>query len=220
MKKILLVEDDASLGETLYERLCQNYEVQWVRDVHSTLKLSDRLKEFNLIVLDVGLPDGNGFELAQQIRKLSQTPFLFLTAQADAENRLKGYQLGAEEFIPKPFHLKELLIRLDHVLRRHTFSEVVNVKNIEINFSDLSIINEKNEKVFLASSEMKVLEILIKQAPRVLDRDEILNQVWGLDRDVSHRSIDNIVVKIRSSLSSAGSCVHTVRGRGYQWISE
>ena len=149
-----------------------------------------------------------------------KVPFLFLTAQSDAESRLMGYQLGAEEFIPKPFHLKELLIRLDHVLRLHSPMEVMRTGNIEINFSDLHILNEKKERVNLSSSEMKVLEILIKQSPKVVDRDDIMNEVWGLDSQLSHRSIDNMIVKIRSALSTEGSYIKTIRGRGYQWLME
>ena len=169
-------------------------------------------------MLDVGLPDGNGFDLAKKISAHTKTPFLFLTAQSDAENRLLGYQLGAEEFIPKPFHLKELLIRIEHVLRSRVLSNVVKVNNVEINFLDLLITNEKNEKLTLTSSEMKVLEILVKQAPKVVDRDEIMTEVWGVDSQMSHRSIDNLIVKIRSTLSAAGSSIKTIRGRGYQWL--
>lgn len=178
-------------------------------------------KDIDLIVLDVGLPGGqNGFDLAKQIRQFSKAPFLFLTAQADAESRLKGYQLVAEEFIPKPFHLKELLIRIDHVLRLHAPIDILKVGAIEIHFSDLHIVNEKKEKIFLSSSEMQVLQILIRQSPKVVDRDDIMNQVWGIDSDLSHRSIDNIIVKVRSALSAEGLHIKTVRGRGYQWLTE
>lgn len=220
MKKILLVEDDFSLGQTLHDRLSQDYEITWVQTGEQALNKVKAAKDLNLIILDVGLPDQNGFTLATQIRNLVKVPFLFLTAQSDAESRLKGYQLGAEEFIPKPFHLKELLIRLDHVLRLHSPIEMFKSGQIEISFSDLHILNEKKEKVSLSSSEMKLLEILIKQSPKVIDRDEIMNEVWGLDSQLSHRSIDNMIVKIRSALSAEGSCIKTIRGRGYQWLTE
>lgn len=220
MKKILLVEDDFSLGQTLEERLSQDYDITWVQNSEQALKKLKSMKDINLIVLDVGLPGRSGFDLAKEIRIFSHAPFLFLTAQADAESRLQGYQLGAEEYIPKPFHLKELLIRIDHVLRLHTPIEVMKVGEVEINFSDLHIINERNEKINLSSSEMQVLQILIRQSPKVVDRDDIMNEVWGLDSDLSHRSIDNIIVKVRSALSAEGSHIKTVRGRGYQWPKE
>ena len=220
LKKLLLVEDDSSLGQSLNERLGQDYEISWVQSAESALTKLKSIKDFSLIILDVGLPGQNGFELAKQIRQYTKAPFLFLTAQADAESRLKGYQLGAEEFIPKPFHLKELLIRIDHVLRLHAPIEVLKTGQVEINFSDLHVINDKNEKINLSSSEMQVLEILIKQSPKVVDRDDIMNEVWGVDSQLSHRSIDNIIVKIRSALSVEGSHIKTIRGRGYQWLTE
>ncbi len=220
MKKILLVEDDFSLGQTLNDRLGLEYEIIWVQNAEQALNKVKLVKDINLIILDVGLPDQNGFSLAAQLQIMVKTPFLFLTAQSDAESRLKGYQLGAEEFIPKPFHLKELLIRIDHVLRLHSPIEIVHSGQVEINFSDLHILNEKKEKMNLSSSEMKMLEILIKQSPKVVDRDEIMNEVWGLDSQLSHRSIDNMIVKIRSALSAQGSNIKTIRGRGYQWLTE
>ncbi len=220
MKKILLVEDDFSLGQTLHERLGQDYDLSWVQNAELAIAKLKTIKDFSLIVLDVGLPGMSGFELAKQIRPLSKAPFLFLTAQADAENRLMGYQLGAEEFIPKPFHLKELLIRIDHVLRLHAPLELFKSGNIEIHFDDLYIINERKDKIALSSSEMQVLEMLIKQSPKVVDRDDIMNEVWGLESQLSHRSIDNIIVKIRSALSSEGANIKTIRGRGYQWLNE
>ncbi len=219
MKKILLVEDDSSLGQTLNERLAQDYDITWVQSAELAIQKMKIIKDINLIVLDVGLPGKNGFELAKEIRQFSKAPFLFLTAQADAESRLQGYQLGAEEFIPKPFHLKELLIRIDHVLRLHTPLDILKIGEVEINFSDLHILNEKSETIHLSSSEMQVLQILIRQSPKVVDRDDIMNEVWGFDSDLSHRSIDNIIVKVRSALSAEGSNIKTVRGRGYQWLT-
>jgi two-component system phosphate regulon response regulator PhoB len=220
MKKILLVEDDFSLGQTLNDRLSQDYDISWVQSAEQALQKLKTVKDLGLIVLDVGLPGQSGFDLAKQIRQFSQAPFLFLTAQADAENRLRGYQLGAEEFIPKPFHLKELLMRIDHVLRLHTPLEILKVGQVEIHFSDLQIVDEKKEKIALSSSEMQILQILIRQSPKVVDRDDIMSEVWGVDSDLSHRSIDNIIVKVRSALSVEGSNIKTVRGRGYQWLTE
>lgn len=228
MNKILLVEDDFSLGQTLKDRLSQNYFIDWAESGEQAWQLVQSVfaqeKLYDLIILDVGLPDCNGFELIERLKTKINVPFIFLTAQADAESRLQGYQLGADEFIPKPFHLKELLMRIEHVLKMHHSEEinasvsVYKIKNVEINFLNLIIINENNEKFNLSSSEMKVLQKLIQNTPLILDRDQIMNEVWGLESQLSHRSIDNIIVKIRGALSSAGGCIRTVRGRGYQWL--
>lgn len=219
MKKIFLVEDDLSLGQTLSDRLSKDYQVVWVQTVKGTLAQMSELKKSDLAILDVGLPDGNGFDLAQKIREQSQVPFLFLTAQSDAESRLHGYQLGAEEFIPKPFHLKELLLRLSHVLKAPNQRNSLTVGELEILFENLQIKGPGSEVVTLPDSEMRVLQILIRQSPQVVDRDLIMNEVWGIESDLSHRSIDNIIVKLRSYLKTESDRIKTVRGRGYQWVA-
>ncbi len=220
MNKIFLVEDDMSLGQTLSERLSKDYAVIWVQSVRATLAKISELKKCDLVILDVGLPDGNGFELAKRIREHSPIPFLFLTAQADAESRLQGYQLGAEEFIPKPFHLKELLLRLSHVLKVHGHANGLIVGPMEILFDNLQIKGPGSEVVMVPDSEMRVLQILIRQSPQVVDRDLIMNEVWGIESELSHRSIDNIIVKLRTYLKSESDHIKTVRGRGYQWLAE
>lgn len=220
MKRIFLVEDDTSLGQSLSERLSQDYHVTWVQTAGATLAKIAEIKKCDLVILDVGLPDGNGFELAKKIREQSPIPFLFLTAQADAESRLQGYQLGAEEFIPKPFHLKELLLRLSHVLKSQNHRSRYIVGPLEIFFENLQIKGPGSEVVTLPDSEMRVLQILIRQSPGVVDRDLIMNEVWGLESELSHRSIDNIIVKLRTYLKSQSDHIKTVRGRGYQWLEE
>src|SRR5689334_221910 len=115
MKHLLLVEDDSSLGATLQERLeKEGYSVDWATTQNEAISfLKSRAPD--LVILDVGLPDGSGFDLAKKIKSESLVPFIFVTAMTNAEYRLEGYEIGAEEYIPKPFHLKELLIRVKHV---------------------------------------------------------------------------------------------------------
>jgi len=115
MKTILLVEDDRSLGATLQARLSrEGYQVSWVETKQRALtKVEDAF--WDLIILDVGLPDGSGFELARELKANRSFPIMFMTALGSAEKRLEGFEIGAEEFIPKPFHLRELLLRVKHV---------------------------------------------------------------------------------------------------------
>ena len=108
MKRLLLVEDDRSLGATLHERLLrEKYDVTWVETKQRALKKLDE-GIWDLVILDIGLPDGNGFELARHIKETRKLPIMFMTALSTAEHRLEGFEIGAEEFVPKPFHLKEL----------------------------------------------------------------------------------------------------------------
>ncbi|MGZ3774329.1 MAG: response regulator transcription factor [Pseudobdellovibrionaceae bacterium] len=221
MRKILLVEDDISLGETLTERLKKEYDVSWGKSFSEAWNLFLKTKDFDLIILDVGLPDGNGFELAAKIKQLSSALFLFLTAQADAESRLRGFELGAEEYIPKPFHLKELLIRVKHVLDAHVPAREVQLTNSVINFTQMSVQKKSGPIEYPPVTDMKILQLLIDKSPRVLSRDEIMNEIWGIDKNPSHRTIDNIIVRLRQLLGDDGEKhIRSVRGVGYQWSTE
>jgi len=222
MRKILLVEDDVSLGETLKERLSKEYEVFWAQTYHSAKDILGSEPNLDLVILDVGLPDGTGFDVAEFIRAQSLHPlFIFLTAQADAEARLKGFELGAEEFIPKPFHLKELLIRVKHVLELHAPQSEIQVEDTVINFTTMSVKKAHGPIEYPPLTDLKILQLLIERAPRVVSRDEIINEVWGPDKNPSHRTIDNTIVRLRQLFGENGeNYIRSVRGVGYQWFKE
>lgn len=221
MRKILLVEDDISLGETLNERLKRDYDVAWAKNLSEAWSLFTKTKDFDLAILDVGLPDGSGFELADKIRQTSPILFLFLTAQADAESRLKGFELGAEEYIPKPFHLKELLIRVKHVLDAHAPTRELQLETCTVNFTQMSVTKKTGQIEYPPVTDLKILQLLIEKSPRVLSRDEIMNDIWGVDKNPSHRTIDNIIVRLRQLLGDDGEKhIRSVRGVGYQWSTE
>lgn len=221
MRKILLVEDDLSLGETLTERLRKDYDVSWAKTLAEAWSLFSKNKDYDLLLLDVGLPDGSGFELAAKIKQISPVLFLFLTAQADAESRLQGFELGAEEYIPKPFHLKELLIRVKHVLDAHAPVREIVLEDCVINFSNMSVRKNSGQIEYPPVTDMKILQLLIDKSPRVLSRDEIMNEIWGVDKNPSVRTIDNIIVRLRQLLGDDGEKhIRSVRGVGYQWATE
>ena len=218
MKRILLVEDDEGLGATLQERLSkEGYFVHWSKTIHSAEQEVES-HPFHLALLDVGLPDGSGFDLAKKINKEKSWPVVFMTAQSDAENRLHGYELGAEEFIPKPFHLKELLMRVRHVLEKHTPIHSYEVDDLKINFTESSLICKGQEKVILPHNEMKLLQILIERSPQIVPREDLVEEIWGLDKDPSPRTIDNMVVRLRSYLGPWSETLQSVRGQGYRWM--
>lgn len=221
MRKILLVEDDQSLGETLTSRLQKEYQVTWAKSLSEAWSTFSASKDFDLILLDVGLPDGSGFELAEKIKQISPVLFLFLTAQADAESRLRGFELGAEEYIPKPFHLKELLIRVKHVLEAHAPAREIELPGCTLNFTNLSVQLKSGKIEYPPVTDMKILQLLIEKSPRILSRDEIMNEVWGVDKNPSHRTVDNIIVRLRHVLGDDGEKhIRSVRGIGYQWSLE
>lgn len=216
--QLLLVEDDSGLGETLRERLLkEGYEVERADTLGAARSLIDQ-RHFDLFVLDVGLPDGSGFELAKWIRTVSGSPFLFLTAQSGAEMRLEGYEIGAEEFIPKPFHLKELLMRVRHVLENHAPPSTLEVGELTLNFASHRVEFSDGRTELLTQKETELLRLLTQQAPRVVSRDEILNRVWGEDKFPSNRTVDNTIVRLRQVLGpELNQMIRSVRGVGYQW---
>ena len=216
MNRILLVEDDRSLGSTLVERIRkEGFEAEWA----TTLEDAGRAFEkggWDVVILDVGLPDGSGFDLARRIKSISSIPIMFMTALSSAANRLEGFEIGADEFIPKPFHLKELFLRIRHVLDQHARRRIVKLSGKTIDLDAMAIIHEDGSREYPQSRDFQVLRMLIDSAPRVVTRDEILDRVWGEDRFPTSRAVDNAVVRLRQSLGDPGA-IRSVRGLGYQW---
>jgi two-component system phosphate regulon response regulator PhoB len=220
MKKILLVEDDVSLGESLSERLSKDYEIQWVQSAQEAIRAAKNC-DIDISILDIGLPDGSGLDVAKFIRVNTNSAFVFLTAQADAATRLQGFEIGADEFIPKPFHLRELLLRLKHVEENHTKTLVKKLAFTVIDFEKSLVIKNDKSETRLTHTEMKVLKLLLKNKNKVVSRDQIMDSVWGEGSELSHRTIDNMIVRIRSALSDADADkVKSVRGIGYQYLEE
>lgn len=214
MKSLLLVEDDPTLGLTLKERLGgEGYFVQWAPSAKEAREAFS--KNWDLVIFDVGLPDGSGFELATEWKEKG-IPFLFVTALSDAEHRLHGFELGAEEFIPKPFHLRELLLRVKHVLEKHPKRKFLQVGKVEIDL-DAMTIRTKGKIQRPTAKDFQVLALLIEKAPKALSRDEILDHVWGEDKVGNQRSVDNAIVRLRSYFPEEQSPIRSVRGIGYQW---
>jgi DNA-binding response OmpR family regulator len=218
MKKIFLVEDDVSLGESLSERLSKDYEIRWAQTAQEALQVAN-VYEMDISILDIGLPDGSGLEIAKFLRVNTNSAFVFLTAQADAETRLKGFEIGADEFIPKPFHLRELLLRLKHVEENHTKTLIKKLPFSTIDFEKSLVIKMDSTESKLTHTEMKVLKLLLKNKNKVVSRDQIMDSVWGEGAELSHRTIDNMIVRIRSALSSEDADrIKSVRGIGYQYL--
>src|SRR5437588_9678126 len=222
MKSILLVEDDRSLGATLRDRLArEGYDVSLAETKQSALK---KFSEgfWDLVILDVSLPDGSGFEIARGIKSLSSVPIMFMTALGTAENRLEGFEIGAEEFIPKPFHLRELLLRVQHVLENHPVVHRVTCHGRTVDLDNCAIVQPDGRREHPAAKDFDLLQLLITSSPRVISRNQILDSLWGEDKlAANQRTIDNMVVRLRQMLGDTdSSCIRSVRGVGYQWCGD
>lgn len=218
MARVLLVEDEQSLGRTLSERLQkEKLDVTWVQTV-AAAEAALGASRWDLAVVDVKLPDGSGFGLARHIKRSSLTPVMFMTALNSAENRLEGFEIGADEYLPKPFHLKEFILRVRHVLTTQRVPDVLLAGGRQIDLGALSVVAPDGTKVFLQVRDARVLKLLIAAAPNAVDRSEILDRVWGRDQFPTTRAIDNAIVRIRQALQDEdGELIRSVRGVGYQW---
>lgn len=219
MNRLLLVEDDSSLGSSLLERLkAESFDVVWAQSL-AEARTSLQTHKPDLIILDIGLPDGSGLDLAREIKDKSALPIIFMTAWNTAENRLEGYEIGAEEFIPKPFHFRELLLRLNHVLQNHQVTSQIKLPQGLLDLEKMCFQDDNGQMTFLANRDFQVLQLLIESSPKPVTRDEILDKVWGLESFPSHRTVDNSILRLRQALrDEQGHLIRSVRGLGYQWI--
>lgn len=219
MTRILLVEDDESLGSTLVERLTvEGYEVQWAQ---TCLEGRGAFKggRFDLVILDVGLPDGSGFTLGREIKEASLTPLIFLTAMNSAEYRLEGFELGADDYIPKPFHLKELLLRVRKFIEGRKSEATRTLGDLTLDFEGLCLRFSDGHVENLAARDFELLKFLTEESPRVVGRLEILTKVFRANEDTTQRIVDNSILRIRASLGPEHERkLRSVRGVGYQWM--
>ncbi|WP_254167636.1 response regulator transcription factor [Chryseosolibacter histidini] len=205
-KKILLVEDDPSLGFVIKDNLIlKGYQVTLCKDGEEGENAFHE-QPFHLCILDVMLPKKDGFSLAKAIReKNSHVPILFLTAKSMTEDKLAGFQTGADDYITKPFSLEELIYRIEVFLRRsngHAVlpdGKVFQVGQFEFDHFNLTLKNTSSEKT-LTQKEAEVLKLLYQNRDRVLKREEILKHVWGDDDYFMGRSMDVFISKLRKYL--------------------
>lgn len=221
MARVLLVEDDPSLGQTLADRLRkEKLDVTWAQTIAEG-ESAFAEGRWDLAILDVRLPDGSGFGLARHIKRSSLTPLMFMTALNSAENRLEGFEIGADEYLPKPFHLKEFLIRVRHVLTTQRVPEVLAARGRQIDLGALSVVRPDGTRAFFQVRDARVLKLLISAAPHVVERTTVLDRAWTGDESPTARAVDNAIVRIRQALADdEGDLIRSVRGIGYQWTGD
>jgi DNA-binding response OmpR family regulator len=234
MSAVLIVEDEKHLADGLrYNLKLEGYEV----DVASSAEqgyslLVDRKPPYDVIVLDVMLPGIDGFSLASQLRSEGHfVPILMLTARGQAEDVLRGFESGADDYLPKPFELSVLIARINALLRRRDWfrkdltrnnDSVVDVGNKRIDFEALEL-RSGEQVVQLTLMEAELLRYLINHEGKIVSRSAILEEVWGLREDTDTRAIDNFIVRLRKYLEDEPSRPRhllTVRGVGYRFVSQ
>ncbi|RKX38824.1 MAG: DNA-binding response regulator [Thermotogae bacterium] len=213
--RVLVVEDDEKIARLLRIVLEENdYEVEVAHDGEEALYLYETYNP-HLIVLDLMLPKIDGFTVLEKIRENDEEiGIIVLTARGEIENRVKGLKKGADDYIPKPFHLEELLARIERVAKR-----IRKVDRIEVNGIVLDIENWKlvvdGKEIDLSEKEFALLKILFENRGRVLSRKEILESIWGDSENISKNIVDVYIKHLRDKLGNKGEVIKTVRGKGY-----
>jgi two-component system alkaline phosphatase synthesis response regulator PhoP len=228
--RLLVVEDERNVGLTLVERLQkEGFEVAWATNADEA-RLEIRGRRFDLALMDVGLPDGSGFDVAAELRKVQpSTAVIFLTAFGSAEDKVRGLELGAEDYVVKPFHLKELLLRVQNGLKRAKYLQAsapagtgagdsVRVGAATIRFGRFEA-EAKGATHSLTHKEVALLRLLVERRGKVVSRDEILNHVWSENEFPTSRTIDNFIMRLRRLVEADPEnpqVIKSVRGVGYQ----
>jgi two-component system alkaline phosphatase synthesis response regulator PhoP len=224
MIEVCLVEDEQNLVDLIKLNLeMEGMKVTVYSDgIEAKLHFEHSLR-FDLIILDVMLPNYSGFDLCKQIRDVSDVPILFLSAKGTTQDRIKGLKLGANDYLPKPFDLEELLLRI-HVLtsKPEVKLNTLTLAEKTIHWDSYEVLNAHGEVIHsFSKKEAALLEFFIQNEGKVVSRNEILDHVWGKDQFPTSRTIDNFVLSFRKLFESNNSKelkhFHSVRGVGYKF---
>jgi DNA-binding response OmpR family regulator len=224
MNRILLVEDDLSLIEGLEFSLKKDgYQVDLARTVREALERF-RSQSYDLLILDLGLPDGSGFEICRKVRQTSATPVIFLTASDEEVNVVMGLDLGGDDYITKPFRLNELMSRIRALLRRANLLET-QPKELESNGIVVRLLESRvlkdGQEIILTPAEYRLLCLLMEHPNQVLPRSVILDRLWDTDGNfIDDNTLSVYVRRLRGKIEDDpenAAFLLTVRGVGYQW---
>lgn len=223
-QKILIVEDEEHLGATLLEYLAEkSYTCHHAGTLREAKNLFNK-NLYTIVLMDINLPDGNGIELARTFREIRQNfVLIYLSAQNDPETKYLGLEMGAEDFITKPFDLRELTLRLDKALITHEHlldqEKEIQIGMLEINFREYFLKDAQGNRISMSQKECAILELLYSKQNIVVSRDEIINKIWGESAFPTNRTVDNYIVKLRKWIETDNNKpvdIQSIRGVGYK----
>ena len=228
--RILLVEDEETLAIGLeYNLTEEGFDVKWAKNGREAIEFYESDK-FDLVILDIMLPYIDGFEIAERIRSSDpKLPILMLTAKTEKADRIKGFEKGVDDYVTKPFHLDELLLRVKGMLKRKSWYNTASSKQPiykfgknEINFDNL-ICKCEAEEVRLTQLEAMMLKYFVEKEGEIVTRKELLENIWHLNPDIETRTVDIFIARLRKYFESDPSnpiYFKSVRGVGYTFLSE
>lgn len=225
-ERLLIVEDEEHLAEVIADNLeLEGYQVEIIGDGSEALA-SIRKAAPALVLLDISLPGMDGFEVCQTLREEgNQVPILFLTARSDNDDRVRGLAMGGDDYLGKPFDLRELILRVGALLRRSQWIETRTEASEELQLGGCRVdlraytVAKDGTEIKLSAKEIMILRCLAERVGEVVSRDEILDQVWGYDAFPTTRTIDNFIVRLRRLIEPDPRhprFIHTIRGVGYR----
>lgn len=218
---IFLLEDDEAIGIGLtYSLENEGYNVTLAKSVKEAKKIIDE-KEFSLYILDLTLPDGSGYDVCKRIKAKGDLPVIFLTAYDDEVNVIMGFELGADDYISKPFRVKELMFRIKSVMRRYsneTSDGIIKINNLKINTNEAKVY-KNNEEIILTAMEYRLLLILLSNRGKVLSRTALLENIWDVAGNfVEDNTLTVYIKRLRDKIEedpAKPEFIKTVRGLGY-----
>ena len=221
---ILVIEDEPDIRKTLeYNISREGHTVLTAGSLHDAEKIIQS-QSLSLVLLDLMLPDGSGLDFCRKLKTNSKTesiPVIILTAKDDEVDKVVGFELGADDYVTKPFSVRELILRIKAVLKRGEVKK--DIVEVERQFGDLKIDIESHEvyvdemQIELTALEFKLLNQLVETRGRVQSRDQLLTEVWGYSAEVTTRTVDTHIKRLRNKLGSMGKYVQTIRGVGYKF---
>ncbi|MAX03032.1 MAG: DNA-binding response regulator [Gammaproteobacteria bacterium] len=230
MKKIIIIDDDEKLGQLLTQYL-ERYDMEVYAEMKPSrgLKLIKKVKP-NLLILDVMLPEKDGFEVCREIRAKSsiygQLPILMLTAHAEVTDRIVGLELGADDYLPKPFEPRELVARINNILRRSGEDdgkrEIKPINGLEVEISRREV-RLDGKPLDLTTMEYELLVLFMQFPNKTFTRDELMNRLRGIDAELFSRAVDTLVSRLRNKLKDTSKTprfIKTIWGRGYTFVGE
>lgn len=218
---LFLLEDDYAIATGLcYSLENEGYSVTHASGVKQAIDIISKEK-FSLYILDLTLPDGSGYDVCKEIKKQGDLPVIFLTAYDDEVNVVMGFEFGADDYISKPFRLKELLVRIKSVLRRYnneTADGIIKFKDLTVNTNEAKVYKNGNE-IILTAMEYRLLLILLNNRGKVLSRTQLLENIWDVDGDfVEDNTLTVYIKRLRDKIEEEPNrpiVIKTVRGLGY-----
>lgn len=218
---IFLLEDDEAIGIGLtYSLENEGYNVTLAKSVKEAERIIDE-KKFSLYILDLTLPDGSGYDVCKRIKAKGDLPVIFLTAYDDEVNVIMGFELGADDYISKPFRVKELMLRIKSVMRRYsneTSDGIIKINNLKINTNEAKVY-KNNEEIILTAMEYRLLLILLSNRGKVLSRTALLENIWDVAGDfVEDNTLTVYIKRLRDKIEedpAKPEFIKTVRGLGY-----